>query len=71
MYAGTPRVIASLWDVNDDATRQLMERIYGAMLKDKLPPAAALRRAQIEMAKQNAMGKPYKWAAFVLQGEWR
>jgi len=48
-----------------------MERFYRAMLTDKLRPAAALRRAQKEMAKQKQMGKPYNWAAFVLQGEWR
>ncbi len=41
------------------------------MLTDKLRPAAALRQAQIEMAKQKIYGKPYNWAAFVLQGEWK
>jgi CHAT domain-containing protein len=71
MYAGAPRVVASLWKVEDEATRELMERFYRAMLTDKLRPAAALRRAQIEMSKQRTMGKPYNWAAFVLQGEWR
>jgi CHAT domain-containing protein len=71
MYAGAPLVVASLWQVDDAATRELMERFYGAMLKDKLRPAAALRRAQIEMSKQITMGKPYNWAAFVLQGEWK
>lgn len=71
MYAGAPRVVASLWKVDDGATEELMRRFYGAMLTDKLRPAAALRRAQIEMAKQKARGKPYYWAAFVLQGEWK
>jgi CHAT domain-containing protein len=71
MYAGAPRVVASLWKVDDAATKELMERFYRAMLTDKLRPAAALRRAQIGMAKQITMGKPYNWAAFVLQGEWR
>jgi CHAT domain-containing protein len=71
MYAGSPRVVASLWKVDDAATRDLMKSFYREMLTGKLPPAAALRQAQIEMAKQKIYGKPYYWAAFVLQGEWK
>jgi len=71
MYAGSPRVVASLWQVDDTATRDLMAGFYRAMLTDKLRPAAALRRAQIEMLRQKQSGKPYNWAAFVLQGEWK
>jgi CHAT domain-containing protein len=41
------------------------------MLKENLRPAAALRAAQIEMAKQKRWAAPYYWAGFVLQGEWR
>src|SRR5262245_20098953 len=32
MYAGTPRVIASLWNVRDEATAELMKRFYRNML---------------------------------------
>jgi CHAT domain-containing protein len=41
------------------------------MLKEGLPPAAALRAAQVKMWKQKRWRAPYYWAAFVLQGEWR
>ncbi len=44
MYAGTPRVLASLWKVDDEATSALMSRFYRAMLEHDLAPAAALRR---------------------------
>jgi CHAT domain-containing protein/Tfp pilus assembly protein PilF len=71
MYAGAPRVIASLWQVNDFATAELMKRFYRGMLKDGLRPAAALRSAQLEMSKQSQWSSPYFWAAFVIQGEWR
>ena len=71
MYAGAPRVMASLWEVDDAATAELMKRFYRGVLQDKLPPAAALRAAQIEMLKRKHWQSPYYWGAFVLQGEWR
>ena len=71
MYAGAPRVVASLWKVDDAATAELMKRFYAAMLKDNLRPAAALRRAKVEMWKQKRWQAPFYWAAFELQGEWR
>jgi CHAT domain-containing protein len=72
MYAGSPRVAASLWKVDDAAGAELMKRFYEAMLgRDHLRPAAALRQAQIEMWKQKRWQSPYYWGAFVLQGDWR
>ena len=71
MYAGAPRVIASVWKVDDVATAELMKRLYRGMLTDGLPPAAALRQSQIEMWKQPRWQSSYYWAAFVIQGEWR
>ncbi|NJK37095.1 MAG: CHAT domain-containing protein [Oscillatoriales cyanobacterium RM1_1_9] len=71
MYAGTPRVVVSLWAVDDQATSQLMIKFYQKMLQQGLAPSAALRLAQIEMWKQQAWASPYFWAAFTLQGEWR
>jgi CHAT domain-containing protein/Tfp pilus assembly protein PilF len=71
MYAGAPRVIASLWNVQDRATAELMKRFYQGMLRDGLRPAAALRAAQLQMWQQPRWQLPYYWASFVLQGEWK
>jgi len=71
MYAGASRVVASLWQVDDAATAELMGAFYRAMLVDRLRPAAALRQAQIELMKQKRWHDPYYWAAFTLQGEWK
>jgi CHAT domain-containing protein/tetratricopeptide (TPR) repeat protein len=71
MYAGAARVLASLWSVDDRATSKLMERFYRHMIQDRRSAAAALRQAQIEMARESGLQPPYYWAGFSLQGEWR
>jgi CHAT domain-containing protein len=71
MYAGAARVVASLWQVDDAATAELMKRFYRRMLQDGMRPAAALRAAQVELSKRPQWQLPYYWGAFVLQGEWR
>lgn len=71
MHAGSERVLASLWNVNDSVTAQLMTRFYEGLFVKKRSPAAALRAAQIEMWRQQQWSSPYYWAAFVLQGDWR
>ncbi len=71
MYAGARRLMASLWQVDDAATSELMQRFYRGVLGEKaLSPAAALRAAQIELWNQKQWRSPYYWAAFVVQGEW-
>lgn len=70
MYAGARRVVVSLWNVNDKATAELMQRFYKGMLQEKQSPSAALRKAQAEMSQHQQWQQPYYWAAFVLQGEW-
>jgi CHAT domain-containing protein len=72
MYAGSPRVVVSLWSLSDKPAAELIVRFYKKMLgAERLPPAAALRSAQIEMWKNERWGHAYFWAAFVLQGDWR
>ncbi len=71
MYAGAPRVVASLWRVPDRATAELMKQFYAAMLGEGLRPAAALRKAQVTLSKEKRWSAPYYWAGFTLQGEWK
>ncbi|MBL9086936.1 MAG: CHAT domain-containing protein, partial [Planctomycetia bacterium] len=72
MFAGAPRVIVSLWKVDDAATRALMEAFYAAWSpKDGgkgLPASAALRKAQEAVAADPRWKHPYYWAAWVLWG---
>jgi CHAT domain-containing protein len=70
MYAGAKRVMVSLWSVSDQqGTPELMGRFYEKMLKEGLPPARALREAQLSMMREGK--EPYYWAPFILQGEWK
>lgn len=71
MYAGASRVMASLWKVSDRSTAELMKRFYQYHLKEGLPPAAALQKAQLTMWQQPEWRSPYHWAGFVLQGEYK
>jgi CHAT domain-containing protein len=71
MYSGAPRVVASLWNVDDLATAELMKLFYQRMLKDGQPAGAALRAAQLEMSGQKRWASPYYWAGFVLLGDWK
>jgi CHAT domain-containing protein/Tfp pilus assembly protein PilF len=71
MYAGATRVVASLWNVNDVSTKELMEKFYRAMEQEGMPPAAALRTAQLALWKDSRWHDAYHWAAFQIQGEWK
>lgn len=71
MYAGASDVVASLWKVDDRATADLMKRFYQFLLKEKMRPAEALRRAQVSMIKTRSTQNPYYWAAFTIQGDWQ
>ena len=71
LKARAPRVVASLWQVEDRATAEFMTRFYRSMLRDGLRPAAALRSAQLAMSQDKHWHSPYYWSAFTLQGEWK
>ena len=71
--AGARSVVASLWKVDDEGTRRLMEGLYDRMLRKENPraPADALREAAISLRDaKDSSGKarfanPRYWAAFV------
>ena len=72
MLAGAPRVLVSLWKVDDLATQALMIEFYrrwrpkdGA---ERMDAATALREAQAVVRKNPKWKHPYYWAAWVLWG---
>jgi hypothetical protein len=68
-YAGARSVVASYWDVDDEATAALMTRFYRALWHHGSPPAAALRRAQLELRAEPRWRPPAYWAGFALLGD--
>ncbi len=69
MYAGTPAVVASLWNVDDRATKELMLYFYRNLLEKNLTKSEALRQAKLELMKHKKYRSPYFWSAFVMYGE--
>ncbi len=69
-YAGTPRVVVSLWKVDDQATAKFMSYFYDFLSKGNQSPSQALRSAQQKLRTQTIWRSPFYWGAFVLQGEW-
>ncbi|MBG1268672.1 CHAT domain-containing protein, partial [Nostoc sp. WHI] len=71
MYAGSRRLIVSLWNVDDQATSLLMQELYKQILQQDKSPAVALREAQLKLWQHEDWRNPRYWAAFTVQGEWR
>jgi len=75
--AGAPALVASLWDVDDGATSELMAAFYKALQGGKgMDTLEALRSAQLGVMRMDKDGKrPYAepsfWAAFQLIGDYR
>ncbi len=69
-YAGARSVMASLWNVSDRSTAELMGRFY-KYLADGKPKDEALQAAQTDLIRSSAsfMRHPYHWAAFELIGD--
>lgn len=71
LYTGASAVAVSLWPVHDEATSVLMDELYAGLLGRGESPAAALRAAQLAMARSGRWSQPYYWAAFVIEGDSR
>ncbi|MBW4478010.1 MAG: CHAT domain-containing protein [Tolypothrix brevis GSE-NOS-MK-07-07A] len=64
-------MIASLWEVSDPSTAQLMEEFYKKLATGKMTKSEALRKAQLSLLhpnKSNEYSHPYYWSPFILIG---
>lgn len=65
-----PLVVASLWSVDSDSTKELMINFHKLRIQRHISSAAALRQAQIAMlhGPDKSYQQPYHWAAFIAIG---
>jgi CHAT domain-containing protein/Tfp pilus assembly protein PilF len=71
IYAGTPSLIASLWNVDDVSTSRLMVDFYKRWKENGQSKVEALRDAQLQLMKDSKYTHPYYWAPFILVGDWK
>lgn len=70
IQAGAASAIASLWQVNDAGTAELMRQFYSRYAAGQ-GKAEALRDAQLALLATDEFADPNIWAAFTLLGAWR
>ncbi len=70
LFAGTPAISVTLWQVDDDAAPRITPQVFAAM-RSGATAAEALRRAQIAMLASSDVRSrhPFEWAPFVLFGD--
>ena len=68
--AGARSTLATLWNVNDEATVPIMSQFYQELTNTTITKAEALRRAQQALLKNPKYRHPVSWAPYVLVGNW-
>ncbi len=69
LRGGARGVVASLWQVSDESTADLMQAFYASILSGN-PPREALRNAKMEwITSREGREQPYYWAPFIYIGE--
>lgn len=69
LAGGARYVVASRWAVSDASAVALMTEFYRGLLRDGLPPDAALARAQATLAATPRWSAPFHWAGFVVTSD--
>jgi CHAT domain-containing protein len=69
MVAGANRVGVTLWPVDDEATKEIMVRVYRRMAGEGMRLAEALAVTKREFIKSADFSDPYFWSPFVLYAD--
>ncbi|QSJ17353.1 CHAT domain-containing protein [Nostoc sp. UHCC 0702] len=68
--AGARSTLASLWQIDDEATALFVGDFYQELNRGKITKAAAVRHAQLKLLQHPNYRAPSFWSAYVLVGNW-
>ena len=70
IYAGTPSIVMTLWEVQDLSSTQIMESFY-TYLKEGYQKDKAMQMAKLDYLAESNMLKshPFFWSLFIVSGE--
>ena len=63
--------MATLWNVADASTAELMADFYTELAKPNVNKAEALQNAQLSLLRSEEYSHPYYWAPYILMGNWK
>ncbi|GAM09456.1 tetratricopeptide repeat protein 28 [Geobacter sp. OR-1] len=66
--AGAKSTLATLWEISDEVTAQLVQKFYNYLKQPRTSKASALQKAQMEIMQSHS--HPYYWSPFLLIGNW-
>ncbi|MDI1428302.1 CHAT domain-containing tetratricopeptide repeat protein [Polyangium sorediatum] len=70
VLAGSETQVMSLWQVDDEATRDLMTTYYQKLFREGKGRAEAMRESQLALLGRPDHSHPYYWASFIVSGAW-
>ena len=68
--AGANSALATLWEISDEATSELIAHFYRELRDTSLTKAGALQQAQLELTSDPRYEHPFFWSPFILINNW-
>ncbi|ETR66888.1 MAG: hypothetical protein OMM_12212 [Candidatus Magnetoglobus multicellularis str. Araruama] len=68
--AGVKSVIATLWQIDDEISSEIVKHFYNDYIKSDVSKAIALQNAQKKCIQNTKYSHPAYWAPFMLIGNW-
>ena len=70
LKAGARSAVATLWQISDAATVELIDEFYSQAAGGEHTKAESLRQAQLRLIRSDRFMHPSDWAPFLLIGNW-
>ena len=68
--AGAKSALATLWQISDAASSELITSFYEELQNSSLSKAKALRQAQLQLLAEEQYEHPFFWSPFILINNW-